>query len=192
LTLENSSREKISVRLIGLLVSVSLIALKGEDVSFERTKVESFYLAGIEARTSNELEMQGKGKIGETIARVRKDGVLKKLQNRVGSETYALYTQYESDRNGPYTYFLGAKVSSDKDIPTGMVLRHVPAGEYALVTGSGSPPASVAIRLWQEIWSFETSKRIDRAYKTDFEVHHGIDENNDPGSKIDLYVGLKH
>jgi predicted transcriptional regulator YdeE len=174
------------------LLLVSLIGLKGEDMSFERAKVESFHVVGIEARTSNELEMQGKGKIGETIARVRKDGVLKNLPNRVGSETYALYTEYESDRNGPYTYFLGAKVSSDKDVPTGMVLRHVPAGDYALVTGSGSPPASVAIRLWQEIWSLETSKQIERAYKTDFEVHHGVDENNDPGGKIDLYVGLKH
>jgi predicted transcriptional regulator YdeE len=180
------------VKLVGPLLLVSVIALKGDDVPLERTKVESFYVAGIEARTSNELEMQGKGKIGEIIARVRKDGVLKKLQNRVGPETYALYTNYESDRNGPYTYFLGAKVSSDKDVPTGMVLRHVPAGEYALVTGSGSPPASVAVKLWQEIWSLETSKQIDRAYKTDFEVHHGIDENNDAGGKIDLYVGLKH
>jgi predicted transcriptional regulator YdeE len=180
------------VKLIGALLLVSVIALKGDDMPFELTKVESFYVAGIEARTSNELEMQGKGKIGEVIARVRKDGVLKNLQNRVGPEIYAIYTDYESDRNGPYTYFLGAKVSSDEDVPTGMVLRHVPAGEYALVTGSGSPPASVAVKLWQEIWSLETSKQIDRGYKTDFEVHHGIDENNDPGGKIDLYVGLKH
>jgi predicted transcriptional regulator YdeE len=184
--------EKISVKLIGPLLVISVVALRGGGVTFERTRVESFYVVGLEARTSNELEMQGKGKIGDTIAHVRKDGVLKHLANRVGSETYALYTEYHSDRNGPYTYFLGVKVSSHKDVPTGMVLREVPAGEYAFVTGSGSPPASVAIRLWQEIWSLETSKQIDRAYKTDFEVHQGMDENNDPGGKIDLYVGLKH
>jgi hypothetical protein len=31
---------------------------------------------------------------------VRKDGVLKKLSNRVGVDTYALYTNYKSDHNG--------------------------------------------------------------------------------------------
>ncbi|HEX4165636.1 MAG TPA: GyrI-like domain-containing protein [Bryobacteraceae bacterium] len=155
-------------------------------------QVDAFTVVGIERRTSNERELQSKGAIAEVIAHVRKDGVLRKLKNRAGNDTYALYLNYKSDRNGPYTYFLGAKVSSDGAIPRGMVSHRVPAGEYAFYTGAGVPAVNVVLKLWQHVWSLEDGHAIDRAYKTDFEVHHGIDENNDPGGRVDLYVGLKN
>lgn len=174
-----------------LLAFSSLLLLKANQAAFQRTHMGGFYVVGIEARTSNELEMSSKGKIAEIVARVRKDGVLRKLRNRVGVDTYALYTNYKSDHNGPYTYFLGAKVSSPANVPAGMVLRTVPVGTYAMFTGAGVPAVNVVIKLWQHVWDLEASHQIDRAYKTDFEVHHGVDENRDPGGRIDLYVGLK-
>jgi predicted transcriptional regulator YdeE len=179
------------VRAIFLLGLSTLLVLKADQSALHQTRIGGFYVAGIEARTSNELEMQSKGKIAEIVARVRKDGVLKKLSNRVGVDTYALYTNYKSDHNGPYTYFLGAKVSSAANVPGGMVLRKVPFGTYAMFTGSGVPAANVVLKLWQHVWELEATHQIDRAYKTDFEVHHGVDENRDPGGRIDLYVGLK-
>ncbi len=159
---------------------------------YKKVHVEAFTVIGIEARTSNELEMQSKGAIAGIVARVRKEGVLRKLNNRVGNDTYALYTKYKSDRNGPYTYFLGAKVSSAGSAPRGMVVRVVPSGEYAVFTGSGSPAANVVLKLWQHIWALEDAHQIDRAYGTDFEVHHGVDENHDPAGRVDVYVGLKN
>jgi predicted transcriptional regulator YdeE len=180
------------VRITFVLLLPAVLALRADEPSFQRTKIDGFYVVGIEARTSNELEMRSKGKIGEIIARVRKEGLLKKLSNRVGNDTYALYTNYKSDRNGPYTYFLGAKVSSTGQVPGGMVVRKVPAGNYAMLTESGMPAANVALRLWQHAWALEDTHQINRAYQTDFEVHHGIDENYDPGGRIDLYVGLKN
>ncbi len=179
------------MRAIALLAMSTLFLLKADQTALQPTRVEGFYVAGIEARTSNELEMRSKGKIAEIIARVKKEGVLRKLSNRVGSDTYALYTNYKSDHNGPYTYFLGAKVSSAGSVPRSLVLRKVPPGNYAMFTGSGVPAANVVLKLWQHVWSLEAAHQIDRAYKTDFEVHHGIDENHDPGGRVDLYVGLK-
>jgi predicted transcriptional regulator YdeE len=180
------------VRITLLFLLSVLLSLSADKPIFQKTDVEAFYVVGIEARTSNELEMRSKGNIGEIITRVRKDGLLKNLKSRVGSDTYALYTAYKSDRNGPYTYFLGAKVSSTGQVPRGMVLRKVPTGNYAMLTDAGAPAANVALRLWQHAWALEDAHQISRAYQTDFEVHHGIDENDDPGGKIDLYVGLKN
>ncbi len=174
-----------------LFVFGGLLLLSADQMTLQQTHVEGFYAAGVEARTSNELEMRSKGKIAELVARVRKDGILKKLSNRVGPDTYALYTEYKSDHNGPYTYFLGAKVSSAADVPRGLVLRKIPSGNYAMFTGAGVPAVNVVIKLWQHVWDLENTHQIDRAYKTDFEVHHGVDENRDPGGRIDLYVGLK-
>ncbi len=179
------------LRLIPLLLLTALCALNADEPGFRKEHVTGFYVVGLEARTSNELEMRSKGKIGELVARVQKDGLLKKLGNRVGSNTYALYTNYQSDRNGAYTYFFGAKVSSSGSVPRGMVSRQVPSGDYATVTGAGAPAVNVILKLWHRIWDLEDAHRIDRAYKTDFEVHHGIDENNDPGGRVDVFVGVK-
>jgi hypothetical protein len=60
-----------------------------------------------------------------------------------------------------------------------------------MFTGAGVPAVNVVLKLWQHVWDLEAAHQIDRAYKADFEVHHGIDENRDPGGRIDLYVGLK-
>ena len=183
--------QRYKLRPILLMLLSALCALNADETGFRKEHVTGFYVAGIEARTSNELEMRSKGKIGEIVARVKRDGLLKKLRNRIGSDTYAVYTNYQTDRNGAYTYFLGAKVSSSQSIPRGMVSRRVPSGEYATVTGAGVPAVNVVLKLWHRIWDLEDSHQINRAYKTDFEVHHGIDENNDPGGRVDLYVGVK-
>ena len=158
---------------------------------YHTAHVDSFTVIGIEGRTSNELELQSKGTIAGIVARVRKEGVLRKLPSRIGSDTYALYTNYKSDYHGPYTYFLGAKVAPGAKVPRGMVKREVATGEYAMFTGAGVPAINVVLKLWQHIWSLEDSHQITRAYQTDFEVHHGIDENKDPGGRVDVYVGLK-
>ena len=175
------------------IFSVAGLALsEGEDGNLKRVHVDSFFLVGIEARTSNALELKSKGKIAEVVARVRKENLLNKISNRVGRDSYALYTNYKSDRNGPYTYFLGAKVAAGGRVPGGMVRRTVAAGEYAVLSDSGAPAPNVVLGLWQHVWSLETAGKIQRAYRTDFEVHHGIDENYDPNGRVDLYVGLKN
>ncbi len=175
--------------------SLSIVAmgaiLMADQTEFQTVHKDKFTVIGIECRTSNELELQSKGCIAGIVARVRKDGVLRKLPNRIGPNTYALYTNYKSDYHGPYTYFLGAEVTPGTRAPRGLVKREVPAGEYAMFTGAGSPAINVVLKLWQHIWSLEEAHQIDRAYKTDFEVHHGIDENNDPGGRVDVYIGLK-
>ena len=91
-----------------------------------------FTVVGISSRTSNGKEMSGKGVIPQQWDRFIKEGMLGQIPNKVDSNILAVYTDYESDANGEYTFLIGARVSSADDVPLGMVARKVPAGRYAV------------------------------------------------------------
>jgi predicted transcriptional regulator YdeE len=107
------------------------------------------------------------------------------------SSIIALYTDYETDEHGPYTYVLGAKVSAASKIPQGMVARRVPAGRYAVFTSDRGPVAEVGLNTWKRIWALpQSNPEIHRNYKTDLEVYdqRAVDPKN---AQIDIYVGIK-
>jgi len=153
--------------------------------------VDSFKVVGIEARTSNAQEMTADGVIGRMWARVRAENLLNRIPNRVDSRVVAVYADYESDKDGPYTYLLGAKVSSTKDVPPGMVARTVPSGTYAMFTAQGDPAPQMTVNLWKRIWSLEKPGPLHRAYKTDFEVHYEGLSENPADAHVDIYVGIR-
>ena len=57
------------------------------------------------------------------------EGLLGKIPNKVDSNILAVYTDYENDANGAYTFMLGARVSSTDSVPTGMVAKKIPAAD---------------------------------------------------------------
>jgi predicted transcriptional regulator YdeE len=65
-------------------------------------------VVGISTRTTNAKEMSGKGVIAQQWDRFMKEGLLSKIPNKVDSNILAVYTDYESDANGAYTYVIGA------------------------------------------------------------------------------------
>ena len=150
-----------------------------------------FTVVGIAARTSNAREATAAGVIGKQWGRFMKEGVLAKIPNKVDSVIVAVYTDYASDKDGEYTYLLGARVKSDYDIPDGMVARRVPAGRYAVFTSEKGPAARVVTETWKRIWAApKSTPGGNRAYKADFEVY---DERAaDPQNmQVDVYVGVK-
>ena len=189
--------ENKSIRL-ALLVSggaviafgLGALSLVGE-VNMTKLHVDSFTVMGIEARTSNAREMSGEGQIGKLWARLQSEDFLSRIPDRADSRVVALYTDYETDKDGPYTYVLGAKVSSTKDIPPGMVARKVDSGTYATFSAQGRPPAQMVVDLWKQIWSLEKPDQIHRAYKTDFEVYDGGPSDDASKAQVSIYVGLK-
>lgn len=148
-----------------------------------KTTVDSFLVIGIEARTTNAREMSGQGAIGPLWGRLMKDALLERIPNRVDDRITAVYSDYESGKDGEYSYLLGAKVRAATHIPDGMASRQVGAGEYAMFTAKGEPAAEVVIGIWKEIWSLETGKKLERAYQTDFEVY-------SPDTLVEVYTGL--
>ncbi len=180
--------------LIALCSAGFAVALAaGDEMNVLKLHVDSFTMVGIEARTSNAREMNGTGVIGKMWDRLRNEKLLSQIHNRADGRTVALYTDYESDKDGPYTYVLGAKVTSAKDIPAGMVSRKIESGTYAMFTAEGGPPPRMVVDLWKRIWSLEKAGPLSRAYKTDFEVYGSPHqtESKEPDTHIDVYVGLK-
>jgi predicted transcriptional regulator YdeE len=150
-----------------------------------------FTVIGITARTSNAKEMTADGVIGKQWARLMQEGMLAKIPNRSDGSTIAVYTDYASDKNGEYTYILGAKVKSGAEPPAGMVAKKIPAGRYAVFATEAGPGPKVVPEAWMRINSLPVSAvGGDRVYRADFELY---DERAaDPQNlRADIYIGIK-
>jgi predicted transcriptional regulator YdeE len=151
----------------------------------------SFTMIGVAARTSNAKEMTGEGVIGKLWGRLATEGFVSKIPNKVDSTIVAAYTDYASDKDGEYTFILGAKVSSNAEVPAGMIATTIPGGRYAVFTSEKGPASKVVVEAWKQIWSVpQTQPGGDRAYKADYELY---DERaRDPqNTQVDIYVGIK-
>jgi predicted transcriptional regulator YdeE len=181
---------RVSVLAIAILILVN--AGVGEKVMTPRVVQQAgFTVVGISARTSNAKEMTADGVIGKQWGRLMQDGLLNRIPNRTDKAIVAVYTDYASDHNGEYTYVLGAKVTSDAQVPVGMVAKKIPAGRYAAFTSEKGPAAKVVPEAWMRINSLPKSAvGGDRVYRADFEIY---DERaSDPqNSQVDVYVGIK-
>lgn len=152
---------------------------------------EEFIVAGIAARTSNAKEMTADGVIGKQWARLMQENLLAKIPNKVDSSVVAVYTDYATDKDGEYTFLLGARVSSDAGLPSGMVARKIPAGTFALFTTAKGPGFKVVPETWMQINSLpKSAPGGDRVYRADYEIY---DERaRDPQNlQADVYVGIR-
>ena len=171
-----------------VLVSISLGA---PSVNPRVVKQSGFTVIGIAVRTSNAKEMSAAGVIGKQWAHFMQNALLAGIPNKVDKAIVAVYTDYASDHNGEYTYVLGAKVSSDRDVPTGMVAKRIPAGRYAVFTTEKGAAAEVVPEAWMRINSLAKSAvGGDRVYGADFEIYdeRAMDPQN---SRVDVYIGIK-
>lgn len=152
---------------------------------------KEFIVAGIAARTSNAKEMTADGVIGKEWARLMQEGLLAKIPNKVDQTIVAVYTDYASDKDGEYTYLLGAHVTADAGLPAGIVARKIPAGKFAVFTTEKGPGPKVVPEAWTRINSLPKSAvGGDRTYLADYEIY---DERaRDPQSlQADIYIGIK-
>jgi len=153
---------------------------------------DEFFVVGIEARTTGEKELSGDGAIPGLWQKFYQEHVLEKILKKADQNIYVLYTNYSRDRMGEYTVVIGAKVKDKSPVPSGMVLKTVPAGQYAVLTSEKGPAPSVIPTAWQKMWAMEDKDQLGgkRAYNTDFEVYD--QRASDPQNlQADLYVGLK-
>ena len=158
----------------------------------KRVHQEQFSVIGIEVRTTNAKEMSGEGVIGKQWQKFFQEQVLQKIPHKADQGIYAVYTDYTSDRNGEFSFVIGARVNDRSTVPPDMVLKTIPTGNYAVITSEKGPVAKVVVAGWQQIWTLEDKAALGgrRAYKVDFEVYdrRAADPQN---SQVDIYVGLK-
>jgi predicted transcriptional regulator YdeE len=116
--------------------------------------------------------------------------VAAKIPNRADQDLLAVYTDYQSDQTGEYTYLIGARVTSAADVPAGLTLKEIPAGSYAVLQTDKGPLPTVMPVIWKHIWSM-SAKDLggERAFQADYEIFpRGFDPQN---AQITVYVGLK-
>jgi predicted transcriptional regulator YdeE len=153
---------------------------------------DGFTLIGIESRTSNTKEMTGEGVIGRQWQRFFQEGMLDKIPHKLDTSIYALYTDYVSNRDGEYSFLIGAKVRDGTAVLPGMVKKKVPKGKYAVLTTAIGPVAKVVPETWQLVWKLEDSSGLGgpRVYKADFEVY--SPQSPEPqNAEVDLYIGIR-
>lgn len=152
---------------------------------------KGFTVVGIAVRTSNAEQMTAERPIGKQWERLFKDGVLAAIPNKADGNVVALYTEYASDKDGLYTYVLGARVTKVESLPAGMVAKNVPAGQYAVFTSERGPVQKIVVEMWQRVWATPKSALGgDRAYKADFEIYDQRAQNP-ADSVVDLYIGIR-
>jgi predicted transcriptional regulator YdeE len=150
-----------------------------------------FYIVGVSARTNNAHEMSGKGKIGSVWESFLQPSLIAKIPNKIGVDPVAVYTDYETDHMGHYTYLLGLPISPAESVPASFTVKHIPAGRYAAFTSGRGPIKQIIPEIWQRIWAMSPKELGgERAFQSDFEIYdqRAADPEN---AQIDVYVGLR-
>jgi predicted transcriptional regulator YdeE len=177
------------------MVTCSVVAFPGAnwatDIKPRAVEQEGFTVVGIAVRTRNAEQMTAARPIGTLWARLFKEGVLAAIPNKADGSIVAVYSEYASDKDGEYTYLLGARVKKVESVPAGMTVKKVPAGRYAVFTSERGPVEKVVVEMWRRVW--ETPKNAlggDRSYQADFEVYDQRAQNP-ADAVVDLYVAVR-
>jgi predicted transcriptional regulator YdeE len=175
---------------VAMALAVSAVS-GGDTLTAKIVQEPGFTVVGISARTTNAQEMSGQGVIGKQWERFIKEGLLGRIPHRVDANILAVYTDYESDHNGAYTFILGAKVDSAENVPSGMVVKKVPPGKYALFTSERGRVDQVVPESWIRINTMpKSAPGGDRTYQADFELY-GPRAADPKNAQVDIYIGIR-
>jgi predicted transcriptional regulator YdeE len=148
-------------------------------------------LVGVTVRTNNAAEFaKTNAKIGPLVQKYIQEALPNKIEHRLKPwTTYSVFTDYESNHMGNYTYFIGEEVTSFDNLPEGFSSLIIPAQKYIKFTNGPAPMPSVCVDIWQEVWK-NTDLESNRAYIADFEIYdeRAMDREN---TVLDIYIGIK-
>jgi predicted transcriptional regulator YdeE len=190
---------KLSVELILILAFASLMGVAVPQtqpvpkVNLPKTnQQQEFLVVGMEARTTTEKEMSGNGVIPQQWQIFFMEGVLQKIPNKADRNIYAVYPDFTNKRYGEYAVVIGAKVTDNSQVPAGLVLKTIPAGQYLVFQSDKGPALEVIPAAWARIRSCEDKGLLGytRTYKADYEVYDS--QTIDPQNwQAELHVGVK-
>jgi predicted transcriptional regulator YdeE len=172
------------------IVAVSEIQ-KDTDMNPKAVQQDGFTVVGIAVRTSNAEQMTPARPIGKQWERLMGEGLLAAIPDKADGKIVAVYLEYANDKDGEYTYLLGARVTKSENLPAGMITKKVPAGRYAVFTSERGPVQKVIVDLWRRVWATPKNELGgDRTYQADFEVY---DERarNPADAVVDLFIGIR-
>lgn len=150
-------------------------------------------LVGLAVRTNNKNEMNPQtSKIGELASRFWSQNIAGQIPNRKNpGVTLSVYTKYDSNEHGDYTYFIGEEVDLFENVSEDLQRLTIPEARYQKFTTPAGKMPEVVINAWQEIWKMSANDfGGERAYIADFEVYD--QRASDPANtSLDIYIGIK-
>lgn len=159
-------------------------------MSLQEKTIEEFQVIGIKTRTSNSDEMKGNGKIPALWNAFYSQQVLNKIPHKIDQDVVAVYYNYESDANAPYSLLIGARVALGTKAPEGMDVINIPGQSYCQFTTKVGEMPMIVIDEWKNIWSLEQTSQLKRKYSYDLEVY-GKNATNPKSSQVDLLISIK-
>ena len=157
------------------------------------TQQPELILVGITVRTNNTNEANpSTAMISPTVQKYFHGALANTIQNRkTPRTTYCVYTDYESDASGEYTYFIGEAVTNISHVPDDLTQLIIPTQTYAKFTNGPAPMPEVCISAWYDIWNMTPSDLGgQRTYIADFELY---DERAQDHQRVelDIYIGIQ-
>jgi len=148
-------------------------------------------LVGLALRTNNKDESNPeKAKIMPLIQKYMQEDIVNKIKNRKNiGEMHCVYTDYETNENGEYTYLVGEEVKNFGQDSFKEVI--IPAQKYCKFTTEYGVIPKIVIDAWIKIWQMSDEEfGGKRTYIADFEVYddRASDINN---ASLDIYIGIK-
>jgi len=150
----------------------------------QKETIAPFQIIGISVRTSNQ-DNQAATDIPALWNQFISESTMEKIPNKIDSEVYSIYTNYEGDHTQPYDTILGCKVSTLKDIPKGMIGQAFEGGKVAKFTSKGNLEDNIIYKTWLDIWNAD----LDRTFTADFEVH-GAKSMDRTNAEVDIFVAI--
>lgn len=150
------------------------------------------HLIGLTTRTKNQDEINPQtSKIGSLIQQFWTDNITALIPNKKNpQQVFSVYTDYESDEHGEYTYFYGQEVTSFDNTPANLQRLTIPAAQYQKFTTTPGKMPQVVIDAWMKIWQMTAADLGGkRTYIADFEIY---DERATSPEKtvVDIYIGI--
>lgn len=148
---------------------------------------------GVSVRTNNKNEMDPSvRKIAGLVDQYWQQDLSEKIPNRKNpGRTICVYTDYQSDEHGDYTYVMGEEVTSLENVPPNFTALQIPAAKFKRFTTLPGKMPFVVIEAWQKIWTMSPDQLGgQRAYQNDFEIYD--QRTADPDNAVmDIYIGIK-
>lgn len=181
-------KQSLYLTVLACMLAAPYLHAQEHPVKVEEQK--PFNVVGLAVRTNNQTEATGQGEIPKLWQRFVQQNVAASIPNRADQNLIVVYTDYDSDQTGEYTYLIGSRVTSTTDIPVGLTLKEVPAGSYAILDSEKGPVQEILPKIWRQIWSMPPKDLGgQRAFKADYEVY---SPGFDPQSvQVTLHIGLK-
>ena len=156
-------------------------------MQYETIQKNEMKIIGVKIVTTNENYQSIKDQ-KDLWERFFKENIGDRIPNKLNSgEVLGVYTDYESDFRGKYSFVVGYEVANFNDLPKDMVGLTIPATKYASFNNEEQITIDVKIgKIWQNIWE----SQVERTYKFDFEVY-DLKTFMSTNPIVDICIGIK-